>query len=167
MKPFNIRELKFTDAEGLLAFELRNREWFESHIDGRDPAFYSVSGVVNHIQCYLSDFAMGTWHPFVIEDSSERIVGRANLKGISLPQRSAEVGYRIDQHACGQGLATLALNHLILEAQLRWGLSQLVAYVYEENAASRKVLDRCGFLPEQAPGPATGDVRERRFVLSI
>ncbi|WP_297846257.1 GNAT family N-acetyltransferase [Pseudomonas sp.] len=166
MKAFRVRELKSTDAEALLAFEIHNREWFESHIDARDPSFYSLQGVTDHIECFLSDFAIGAWHPFVIEDSSGKIVGRANLKSINSPKGSAEVGYRIDQRACGQGLATLALRHLIQEAQMRWGLTQLVAYVYTENVGSRKVVGRCGFLFEQ-PSCDEKTGGECRFVLSI
>ena len=166
MESFSVRELKMTDAQALLAFEIQNREWFESHIDARDPSFYSLQGVADHIESYLSDFAIGAWHPFVIEDSSQRIVGRANLKSIDSLTGSAQVGYRIGQRACGQGLATLALRHLIQEARMRWGLAQLVAYAFRENAGSRKVLDRCGFKLEQ---PSCHDNKggEDRFVLSI
>ena len=166
MDSFSVRELKRTDAEALLAFEIHNREWFETHIDARDPAFYSLQGVADHIEGYLADFAIGAWHPFVIEDASQTIVGRANLKSIDVSERSAEVGYRIAQSVCGQGLATLALKHLIQEAQVRWDLTRLVAYVYEENVGSRKVLDRCGFLPEQPSCSDRAGV-ERRFVLTI
>ncbi|WP_223503541.1 GNAT family N-acetyltransferase [Pseudomonas sp. BF-R-24] len=165
MESFSVRELKMTDAQALLAFEIQNREWFESHIDARAPAFYSLQGVADHIESYLSDFAIGAWHPFVIEDSSQRIVGRANLKSIDSSTGSAEVGYRIDQRVCGQGLATRALRHLIQEARIRWGLAQLVAYAFRENAGSRKVLDRCGFKLEQLSCNNTGG--EDRFVLSI
>ncbi len=63
MESFSVRELKMTDAQALLAFEIQNREWFESHIDARDPAFYSLQGVADHIESYLSDFAIGAWHP--------------------------------------------------------------------------------------------------------
>lgn len=166
MDSFSVRELKSNDAEALLAFEMHNREWFETHIDARDPAFYSLQGVADHIESYLADFAIGTWHPFVIEDASQTIVGRANLKSIDVSERSAEVGYRIAQSVCGQGLATLALKHLIQAAQVRWDLTRLVAYVYEENVGSRKVLDRCGFLPEQPSCSDRAGV-ERRFVLTI
>ena len=166
MESFSVRELKMTDAQALLAFEIQNREWFESHIDARAPAFYSLQGVADHIESYLSDFAIGAWHPFVIEDCSQRIVGRANLKSIDLSTGSAQVGYRIDQRACGQGLATLALRHLIQEARMRWGLAQLVAYAFRENAGSRKVLDRCGFKHEQ-PSCNDNTGGEDRFVLSI
>lgn len=166
MKPFRIRELRSTDTEAMLAFEIQNREWFESHIDPRDPSFYSLQGVADHIESYLADFSNGAWHPFVIEGANEEIVGRANLKTINVPKGSAEVGYRVGRQACGQGLATGALKHLIQEAQTRWKLTQLVAYAYEENTGSRKVLDRCGFLPE----PPSGDEKagaECRFVLLI
>ncbi len=167
MQPFNIRQLTRTDTEALLAFEIRNRDWFESHIDARDPAFYSLSGVAEHIDGYLSDFEMGVWHPLVIEDANQKIVGRANLKGIDSMSGAAEVGYRIDQQLCGQGLATLALKRLIQGAQERWALKRLIAYVYEENLGSRKVLERCGFAPDR-PSPAGEDVEaECRFILSI
>ncbi|MGN8273681.1 GNAT family N-acetyltransferase [Pseudomonas sp. SMN5] len=166
MQSINIRELKMTDAQALLAFEADNRTWFESHIDPRDPSFYSLEGVTAHIESYLADFAAQTWHPFVIEDCGARIVGRANLKNINSPQGSGEVGYRIDQGACGQGLATLALKRLIEEARKRWDLTQLVAYVYPGNAGSRKVVERCGFVPEQLANDNTSR-GECRFVLAL
>lgn len=164
--PFTLRELKRTDTEALLAFEMHNREWFESQIDPRDPAFYSVQGVTEHIENYLSDFARSAWHSFVIEDANGRIVGRANLKSIHLETRSAEVGYRVDHEYCGQGIATLALKHLIQAAQNRWALTQLVAYVFKKNAGSRKVLERCGFLFE-TPSGDNEIAGEDRFILSL
>ncbi|WHS62727.1 GNAT family N-acetyltransferase [Pseudomonas sp. G2-4] len=166
MKPVSIRTLHSTDTEALLAFELENREWFERHIDPRDSAFYSVQGVSDHIMTYLADFTAGTWHPFVIEDPDGKIIGRANLKGIDMAERSAEVGYRIAQDACGQGLATLAVKHLIQEARVRWNLKRLVANVYAENIGSAKVLKRCGFLIEQL-SLHEGTQRDYRFGLSI
>lgn len=166
MRPVRIRTLQSTDAEALLTFELNNREWFERHIDARGAAFYSVQGVTDHITAYLSDYAAGTWHPFVIEDDDGIIMGRANLKDIDSSARTAEVGYRIAQSACGQGLATQAVRHLIEEAQLRWNLKQLVANVYAENIASAKVLQRCGFLIEPV-SRRDGTDQEYRFGLSI
>jgi ribosomal-protein-alanine N-acetyltransferase len=166
MNPVRIRTLQSTDVEALLRFELDNREWFERYIDARDSAFYSVQGVTDHIAAYLSDYAAGTWHPFVIEEPDGKIVGRANLKGIDVSERSAEVGYRIAQSACGQGLATLAVRHLIQQAQLHWNLKQLVANVYAGNIGSAKVLKRCGFLIEQNSWQE-GTEHDYRFGLAI
>jgi ribosomal-protein-alanine N-acetyltransferase len=166
METVTIRTLQNTDAEALLTFERDNREWFERHIDARSAAFYTVQGVTEHIAAYLSDYAAGTWHPFVIVDADGKIVGRANLKDIDTSARSAEVGYRIAQSVCGKGLATRAVRHLIEEAQLHWKLNQLVANVYVENVGSAKVLERCGFLIEPASRQAGTDT-EYRFGLSI
>lgn len=167
MESYSVRELMSTDAEALLAFEMDNRDWFESRIDPRDPSFYSMQGVAEHIDDYLQGFAAGTWHPFVIENRAGSIVGRANLKSINAQPGSAEVGYRIAQHAGGQGLATLALMRLIQEAQLHWRLTRLVAYVYEENVASRHVLQRCGFQPEPPACNADISGNERRYALAL
>ena len=164
MNTFNVRQLESTDNEALLAFEVRNRKWFETHIDARAPAFYSLQGVTDHVAGYLADFAQGNWHPFVIDDSAAQIVGRANLKNINVPLGCAEVGYRIDQRFCGQGLATLALRHLIEEAQTRWRLTQLIAKVYEGNVGSRKVLTRCGFTLEASSGK---DQPEDEYLLVV
>ncbi|VVN39846.1 hypothetical protein PS662_05393 [Pseudomonas fluorescens] len=166
MKSVRIRTLQRTDAQALLKFEVDNREWFERHIDARGAAFYSVQGVTDHIREYLAEHAAGTWHPFVIEEDGGRIVGRANLKAIDTSARTAEVGYRIAQSACGRGLATQAVKHLIREAQRRWNLTHLMANVYVENIASTKVLERCGFLVEPV-SRHEGTDREYRFGLSM
>ena len=166
MEGFVIRQLVATDAEALLAFELENREWFETHIEARPPAFYCLKGVAVQIDAYLSGLAAGTWHPFVIEEASGLIVGRANLKDIDLSAKRAEVGYRIARSVCGQGLATRALEHLIEQARIRRGLRQLVAYVYDENVGSRKVLGRCGFTLAQ-PDVIDDAGRELRFTRAL
>ncbi|XXE46860.1 GNAT family N-acetyltransferase [Pseudomonas sp. R3-56] len=151
-----IRTLQLADTEALLAFEVDNRQWFERHIDARASAFYSLRGVSEHIGDYLSGFAAGTWHPFVIEDAGGTIIGRANLKDIDTSERTAQVGYRIAQHACGKGLATLAVKHLIEQARSHWRLERLLAEVYVQNAGSVKVLDRCGFVVEPTQPEANG-----------
>ena len=166
MDSFEVRELEHTDTHALLEFEVRNRQWFESHIEPRAPEFYSLQGVAEHIASCLGGLGAANWHPMVIVDHQQRIVGRANLKSIDTAAGCAEVGYRIDQQAAGQGLATFALRRLIHEARNRWRLGQLVAFVYEQNLGSQKVLARCGFLPAATEADeSTGN--ERQFVLSL
>lgn len=164
-KPFRIREFTSTDAEVLLAFETENREWFEAHIEARAASFYSSAGVAEHIEGYLSDLAVGVWHPLVIEDANAKIVGRANLKNIDVALGTAEVGYRIARTAGGQGLATMVLKYLVQQAQTRWGLTQLLAYVREENLGSTTVLERCGFTVAASEKSDTGI--DRRFVCTL
>lgn len=163
MQPCTVRRLEHADTQALLAFEVQNREWFESHIDARDPSFYSTQGVAAQIDAYLAGFAAGQWHPFVIEAGDYGIVGRANLKNINAPQGHGEVGYRVDQRFCGQGLATQALKHLIQVARTHWHLQHLVGEVYPGNRGSRIVLERCGFVAAQPPCSEAA----QRFTLSL
>ena len=145
MNDIIIRTLQLEDAAPLLQFELENRHWFEQHVASRGAEFYTPQGVRRHIEQYLDGHAKGTWHPCLIMNGHGRIVGRANLKDIDRHAASAEAGYRIARDQTGQGLATRALHHLITLADERWQLSQLLAYVSDDNLASARVLHKCGF----------------------
>lgn len=140
-----IRTIRPSDAPALLAFEQANRAWFESHIDARAPDFYSLAGVAAHIDECLASHAAGSMHPCLLVADDGAILGRCNLKDIDQASRRAEVGYRIAAHACGLGLAGVALRHLMELAYGHWQLDGLDAHVTVANAASSRVLERAGF----------------------
>ena len=146
MSTFTIRTLRRDDAAPLLAFEQANRAWFERHIDGRPDDFYSIDGIHAHVAQFLDQHAQGCMHPCVIVDDHGQLIGRANLKDIDGQAQTAEVGYRIGERQAGKGLATAALQYLIALAQDEWRLASLCAYAIDGNAASIRVLERCGFV---------------------
>ena len=150
MSTHTIRTLRPDDAAPLLAFEQANRAWFERHIDRRPDDFYSIDGVHAHVAQFLDQHAQGRMHPCVIVDEYGQLIGRANLKDIDREQGVAEVGYRIGELQAGKGLATAALRHLIDLAQGEWRLASLSAYAIDGNAASIRVLERCGFVQGMA-----------------
>jgi tRNA (cmo5U34)-methyltransferase len=57
-----------------------------------------------------------------------------------------EVGYAISEQAAGRGLATEAAKAAVWWAFERAGLQALTAIVLPENKASRRVLDKLGFV---------------------
>lgn len=140
-----IRTIRRTDVPALLAFEHANRAWFESHVDARAPDFYSLAGVAAHVDDYLDRHAAGSMHPCLLVADDGAILGRCNLKDIDPATRRAEVGYRIAADACGRGLASAALHHLMELAYGQWRLLGLDAHVTIANAASARVLERAGF----------------------
>lgn len=150
MSTFTIRTLRPDDAAPLLAFEQANRAWFERHIDRRPDTFYSVDGIHAHVAQFLDEHAQGRMHPCVIVGEQGQLIGRANLKDIDGQTQTAEVGYRIGERQGGKGLATAALHHLIALAQDEWRLASLCAYAIDGNAASIRVLERCGFVQGMA-----------------
>ena len=151
----DIRTLHASDAPSLLAFELANRAWFESCVEARSPDFYNPAGVALHIDDCLRRMAGGTMHPCLLLDDDGAVVGRCNLKDIDRVAGRAEVGYRIARDACGRGLASAALRHLMELAYGSWQLHGLDAHVTVANPASARVLERADFTvagssPEQA-----------------
>ncbi len=62
-----------------------------------------------------------------------------------------EVGYWLGRNYWGSGIATAALSAYLNEEPIR----PLHAFVAEHNAASMRVVEKCGFLPD--PGSDTND----------
>jgi RimJ/RimL family protein N-acetyltransferase len=65
---------------------------------------------------------------------------------LSMPEGDAiEVGYRLARRSWGRGIATEVAAALIDHAFRHLALPRLVAVVYPDNRASRRVLDKLGF----------------------
>jgi ribosomal-protein-alanine N-acetyltransferase len=80
------------------------------------------------------------------------VLGRFNL--LIAGDGTAEVGYRVAQHAAGRGVATAAVLELCQLAAARHGLRTLRAAVSLQNAASQRVLAKAGFGPVGPADPA-------------
>ncbi|MYM24098.1 GNAT family N-acetyltransferase [Duganella sp. FT135W] len=149
-----IRTLQADDVERLLAFETENRAWFEQHVEARNPAFYSEAGAAAHIADYLDSYAAGVMHPCVLtSDDGARIIGRANLRRIDRVAGSGEVGYRIAHSEARKGLASSSLAHLQQLARTQYGLRLLNAWISDQNAGSKRVMDKCGFTRDALAPP--------------
>ena len=69
--------------------------------------------------------------------------------GLLLPMPAGgdvEVGYRLCRASWGQGIATEASGALVEYAFGTVGLARLVAVIYPDNRASRRVLEKLGFV---------------------
>jgi RimJ/RimL family protein N-acetyltransferase len=86
---------------------------------------------------------------FAVRDpESARLLGVFGFHTISVLNRTAEITYEVRPEASGQGLASamcLAATQWALQS-MRWVRVQ--ATVLEENVASLRVLQKCGYLPE-------------------
>jgi ribosomal-protein-alanine N-acetyltransferase len=80
------------------------------------------------------------------------VLGRFNLYRIE--GQAAELGYRVAQHAAGRGVATATVRELCRLAAARHGLRMVRAAVSQQDVASRRVLDKAGFVPVGPADPA-------------
>lgn len=86
--------------------------------------------------------------------AGEDLVGMIGMVGDHDP---VEIGYWIGRRHWGKGFATSAVGLIVQEAQRR-GIARLVAEVFPSNAASMRVLEKCGFARQ---GSVYKDLPER------
>ncbi|MFI0978098.1 GNAT family N-acetyltransferase [Streptomyces sp. NPDC021093] len=137
-----LQRLRAEHAPALLAFERANRDFFAGSVPDRGDAYFADFDARH--EALLAEQATGAiaFHVLV---SGHEILGRFNL--VDLADGEAELGYRLAEKATGRGLATATVRTLCSLAATRYGLHTLRAETTLDNAASRTVLSRTGFVP--------------------
>jgi [ribosomal protein S5]-alanine N-acetyltransferase len=146
-------ELKLLHADhapAVLAFELANRAYFAASISDRGDDFFDQ--FTDRYNALLAEQAAGSSACYVLLAEDGSVLGRFNL--VHIEDHAAELGYRVAQHAAGRGVATAAVRELCGLAAARHGLRMLRAATTHQNAASKKVLTKAGFVPVGPADPA-------------
>lgn len=138
----DLQLLRLDHAPALLAFERENRAYFAAVVPDRGDEFFAEFDT-RYAQLLTWQAAGTDYHHLLVAEGGE-VVGRVNLTDVA--DGSAELGYRIAQKAAGLGLATAAVCKVRELAATAYGLSRLRARVTQDNPASRKVLERNGFV---------------------
>jgi ribosomal-protein-alanine N-acetyltransferase len=144
----DLEQLRAGHAPAVLAFEVVNRAYFAASISDRGDAFFDQFPV--QFSAWLAEQEAGTCAFYLLVADDGSVLGRFNLYDIA--DGTAVLGYRVAQQAAGRGVATGSVRELCRIAPARHGLRTLRAATSHDNAASRKVLARAGFIPA---GPAT------------
>ena len=72
-----------------------------------------------------------------------------------------EIGYHIAQKYIGRGYAAEAVSAFLPVMAKRIGIDEVYGVCLKDNAASRRVLEKCGFEPEyEGSGEYQGEKRE-------
>lgn len=137
-----LQRLRSDHASAVLAFERENREYFAKSVPDRGDAYFAEFDARH--AALLAEQAAGTCHFHVLVGGGGEILGRANL--VDVADGVAELGYRVAASAAGRGLATTAVRRLCELAHAEYGLTALRAATDADNAASRAVLERTGFV---------------------
>ncbi|MFF9406512.1 GNAT family N-acetyltransferase [Streptomyces anandii] len=137
-----LQRLQARHAPAVLAFERGNRGYFAASVPDRGDGFFERFG--ERFGALLAEQEAGVCAFHVLLDEDGSVVGRFNL--VDIEDRAAVLGYRVAEHVAGRGVATATVRELCGLAVSRYGLRALRAAVAHENAASRKVLVRNGFV---------------------
>ncbi|HET7017212.1 MAG TPA: GNAT family N-acetyltransferase [Streptosporangiaceae bacterium] len=146
----DLQLLRADHAPAVLAFELANRAYFAGFISDRGDEYFDQ--FAKHHQAMLAEqkAGIGAYHVLVADDGS--VLGRFNL--FFKEAGTADLGYRVAQHAAGQGVATATVRDLVQLAATRYGLRTLRAATNHTNVASQKVLAKAGFVSVGPADPA-------------
>lgn len=139
---FTLQALRLDHESAVLHFELENRGYFALSINDRGDEYFEE--FADRHRELLTEQSTGVGAFYVLVDDGEKIVGRFNLYEIR--DGAADVGYRIAQRVSGSGVATSAVRELCRIAKLELGLETLRATTSNENVASRRVLEKSGFV---------------------
>jgi RimJ/RimL family protein N-acetyltransferase len=90
----------------------------------------------------------GSREAFAIVDDEGEFLGLALAPQIDRETRTAELGYVVAPAARGRGVATEALRQLTDWAFAELGMLRLELMISVENAGSKKVAERCGYVRE-------------------
>ncbi|MEU8678382.1 GNAT family protein [Streptomyces sp. NPDC048560] len=141
-----LRPATLADAGPLASALTRSRLYMRPWEPARTEAFYTERGQTERLTVLLADRDAGRAMPWVIADEEDRAVGAFTLSSIELgPFRSGRLGYWVDVDRAGRGLATAAVGRICELARDGFGLHRVEAGTVVENAASQRVLAKCGF----------------------
>jgi ribosomal-protein-alanine N-acetyltransferase len=145
-----LQRLRAGHAPAVLAFELANRAYFAASISDRGDEFFDQFTERHRALLAEQEAGVGAYYVLVAGDGA--VLGRFNL--VFAGDGTAELGYRVAQHAAGRGVATATVGELCQLAAAQFGLRTIRAAASRENAASRKVLVKAGFVPAGPADPA-------------
>ena len=145
-----LQQLRAGHGPAVLAFELANRAYFAASISDRGDAFYEQFTDRHSASLAEQEAGASAFYVLVAEDDS--VLGRFNLYDVK--DGTARLGYRVAQHVAGRGVATATVLELCGLAPARHGLRTLRAATARDNAASRRVLAKAGFVPVRPADPA-------------
>jgi RimJ/RimL family protein N-acetyltransferase len=96
-----------------------------------------------------------------------RLAGSFSLMEIDLGSGYGEIGYWVAAEARGRGVATRATRLLHEWGRDALGLTRLEILPHRDNAASRRVAERCGYAPtgELRRAPRADDPGEPAYVV--
>ena len=140
-------------AERLLAYQLRNREFWREWNPLTPDEFYTVDVQRERLRADLAQMHAGQGlrlYLFRRDDPAfEQIIGDLGFNNIVRGSfQSCHLGYKVDVGAINQGYITEALRRAITYAFDELKLHRIEANVIPRNTRSRRVVEKLGFTEE-------------------
>ena len=149
-----LRKLKLSDAQDIYK-NLQNKEMVKwtSNI----PWPYKKQNAIKWIRRTHYEIRNKKGYAFgIILKAENRIIGAISLMHIDWKNKNAELGYWLGKTYWGKGYTIEAVKLILKFAFGKLKLHRVYASLFEENVASKRVLEKAGFKLE-------GVMRECRY----
>lgn len=144
-KNIELKILTPEDAEHVLDYYLRNKNYLEPFEPSRDKEFYTLDGQIQGLSESYKQFLNGTSVNFGIYEN-KNLIGKIQLSNIIRGVfQNSFVGYSIDERKQGKGYMKEALRLVLDYAFDDMELHRVEASTLVDNIRSQRVLKECGF----------------------
>lgn len=141
-----LRPLALTDAAAQARAYERNRAHLAPWEPIRPADFYTEEGQLYRMRQLEEQRRAGQIQRWSFDRGDGEIHGNITLSNIELGIfLNARLGYWVDAALNGRGLATAAVQAVCDYARQTWNIHRVEAGTNVENAASQRVLLKCGF----------------------
>lgn len=140
------RLVTLDDAAALAALLQENRAFLAPFEPHREESYFTADGQRAVLAEALAGQEAGTGLPCVVLGGDGQVAGRITLSGIVRgPLLSAALGYWVARRYTRQGLASVAVAHVVRAAFDDLELHRVEVGTLVHNVASQAVLARNGF----------------------
>ncbi|NLW70475.1 MAG: GNAT family N-acetyltransferase [Eubacteriaceae bacterium] len=129
-----------------LAAALNNKNITDNLRDGL-PSPYTKQDALNYISAMLGA-EKDSQYPFAITLEGQAVGSISASRQSNIHSRTAEIGYYVAQPYWGKGICTSAVGQLAEFIFTNTDIIRLFAQPFADNAASCRVLEKCGFICE-------------------
>lgn len=139
-----------SDADSLLALEVKNKDFFQLFTGSREESFYTYQGQVDRIKSAVELRKADKGYVFLIfSQRSGQVMGEVILSEVVRDNlQSCWIGYFLDKDHNGKGYMTEALRLVVQYAFHKLDFHRIEAGVMPHNTGSIKVLLKSGFHKE-------------------
>jgi RimJ/RimL family protein N-acetyltransferase len=137
---------RFTTADADYLYKLDSDPEVMRYLTGGKPT--SRDAIKNNIlSAFLTSYepyaGLGVWA--AIEKASGQFVGWFSMRAKdAVRPHDVELGYRLRRSVWGQGYATEGVRALIHKGFTELGVQRVTATTYQDNLASRRVMEKAG-----------------------
>ncbi len=143
--------LDSTDTEQFFDLLMRNRDFFKNWSAEYDDNYFSVWYHKACLEAIEKESVEGRHIKFgvYLKENINRLIGTVSFSNIITGIfQSCFLGYRIDEHQTGKGIATEAIKRGIEYVFSQIKLHRIEANVMPANIASKRVVEKLGFINE-------------------